>query len=225
MRTNFDPTDGVAPRDLLDRCYTDPDLARFLVAFAYAEGLSRSARVLENSVGDGAILTALLEAGHEPSAITVVDLDPLAPGLGIAVRAGATTIAGVSFLDAVPASPITPAPFDLAIGNPPYSGATASEVDGAEAFVRAALVVSTAVLYLQPLLFLGGSGRYDRGLFRHLAHVEALSPRPRFHGPGVRSKRPGGKPGGAQMEYGALLYDRAHRDREAWTGGHSRWRS
>lgn len=205
-------------RDPLDRCYTPPDLARFLVAWAYVCGLSKSARVLESSVGDGAFLVALLEAGHDPEAIEVFDIDPDAAGLRIAARAGCLAVRG-SFLTAPP--PATP--YDLSIGNPPYSGATSSEVDGAEAFVLASVAAARLTLFLQPLLFLGGAGRYDRGFFERLAHVEALSPRPRFHGPGVRSKKRGKKPGGAQMEYGALVYDRVPRDVPAWTGGHSRW--
>ena len=224
MRTN-----GGGDRDPLDRCYTDPALARAIVRWLHAEGLSKSAHVVEPSVGAGDFLSALLAEGHAPEAITVADLDPSAAGLGLAVRAGAIAVRG-SFLDLVDGAPadtfaavvVGPGGDADAVGD---GGATSGEIDGAEAFVRAGLRVAPIVVYLLPLLLLGGSARYARGIFERLRHVEALSPRPRFHGPGVRSKVPGKKPGGAQMEYGIFVFDRVPRASSAWSGGHMKWKT
>lgn len=102
----------------LGKYLTQIEFCRFVVRLL---PIPRAAMVLEPHVGDGPWVQALLEVGHPADRIIAADIDPGAPGLGLAAAAGCRIFIG-DFLTSTP-----PVPIDWVIGNPPY-GITQAEV-------------------------------------------------------------------------------------------------
>jgi hypothetical protein len=148
-------------RDELDRYYTPPELAAFLVGLLPIEA---GVRVLEPSVGGGAFLRAVQD--RVPSAdLVAIDVDPGAAGLALARQ----SFVGDFLTDDRPTHGI-----DWTIGNPPYRDA--------EAHIRRALDVSRDVAFLLRLAMLESAGRVPLWRDFPARKVWVLAERPSFTG-------------------------------------------
>lgn len=137
--------------------------------------LGHAARIVDAGCGDGAILSVVARLGVRTHKLTGVELNG-----GRAERARALEIPGAAI---VCADYLTwgesqairyrggPKPFDLAIGNPPYSLA----MD----FVQAPLKIADTVAMLLRLPWLASQGRAD-WLRAHTPSVYVLPKRPEF---------------------------------------------
>jgi hypothetical protein len=155
-----------SPAEQLDQYFTPEWLARKLVSFAE---LHRRDRVLEPSCGDGGILRCL------PRNVTIEawEIDPEQVIKAIDAAGAAelqATIRTGDFLDAELGT------FDVAIMNPPFTGA--------EKHIARALSVAKRVIALVPLATLATVGRrevlWDRCVVTKIAVIDG---RPRFGGP------------------------------------------
>lgn len=146
--------------DPLDRHYTPLELARLCVRAAAEAGVNPST-ILEPSCGGGAFVVACREVWPD-ARVTACDLDPDAKGLAMARSA----IVG-DFL----ATDLER--FDLVIGNPPFTGATAIS------HVTKAREVGHTTGFILPWSCLGGVGRwaYHMGK-RRPAAAWPICPRP-----------------------------------------------
>jgi hypothetical protein len=123
-------------------------------------------RVVEPSVGGGAWVRALR---HYGASVHACDVDPAAPGLVLA-----DTHHVGSYLDDQARRPA-----DLVIGNPPYC-------DPVQSWVTTAVMDAPWVAYLLRSSVLGSRGRSGWWAAHPPEVVWALSPRPRWEGPGAQ---------------------------------------
>ena len=150
----------------LSQWFTPPELAARIVAWS---GVTRGARVLEPSCGNGAFLGPITEAG---ATVRGVEIDArLAEGMA---GYGYNVVCG----DFLALSPDLFGSFDLVVCNPPYERGADLE------HVRHALKFAPRVVALLKVSFLRGQKR-GRELWRHntLSRLAILSGRPEFSGP------------------------------------------
>ena len=157
-------------RKVLDAYYTDPRVARALVATL---PIRPEWTWLEPSVGAGAFVQALRERhGKRRPVIYGCDLDPRAAGLALCDGGDCGDFLALDLASA--------GGFDAVVGNPPFGDA--------EAHVRRAIAVvreGGIVAFLLRLAFLESARRFRLWSELPPEHVHVLSERPSFTGGGT----------------------------------------
>lgn len=156
---------------------TRPDTANDLVRWA---GIAPGSKVLEPSAGKGNIVSALLAAGAD---VTAIELDPgRAASLGSRFASVDVTCGDFVQLAADPYWRSQRAPFDVVVMNPPDTRGNGPN-GMALSHVLAALSMTPRVIGLLRLAFLEGKERKARVWDRfHLTRLKVLSERERFEG-------------------------------------------
>ena len=196
---------GAAPgRDVLDRYYTPPQLARAVVVALHAmEPISGV--VLEPSAGGGAFARALLDL--TPAEVVVSDLDPRAPALMSTAwdrrRAAGDRVPCASYCrrDFLTIDFLRPS---WVIGNPPYSVA--------EEHIRHALTIAPRVAFLLRASFGSSQGRVPLWRDHPPRHMWQLAQRPSYTGGATDP-----------ADYAVYFWDRDHPGPATFTPGWS-WR-
>lgn len=124
----------------LSQWHTPPWLARRLAGW-----VARGARVLEPSCGGGNLLQALLRAGHSPTNLTGVEIDPAWARHCVDALPGCRIVLG-DFLDDA-SMPFNADEFDVVLMNPPFEG------NGHLRFVLRALEIAPVVIGIFPASF------------------------------------------------------------------------
>lgn len=191
------PSDPAARVRASSAWYTPPEAAAEVAAFCGPPELWNGARILEPSVGGGALLAAMLNIGYattwlhdSPSwQVDAIDLDRRACD---ALR---DRLLGVTvYCDDYLTRPAPAEPYDLAVLNPPYEKGQDS------AFVAKAMDESLRVVALVRLAMLESARSYERVWSR----VESGE----WRMPGLRvfSARPAFMPGGEESDGGKTAF-------------------
>lgn len=192
------PSDPAARVRASSAWYTPPEAAAEVAAFCGPPELWNGARILEPSVGGGALLEAMLAIArkstwlhdHPSWQVDAIDLDHRACA-ALAVKA----IAGVTVhCDNYLTRPAPTKPYDLSVQNPPYEKGQDS------AFVAKAMDESLRVVALVRLAMLESARSYERVWSR----VESGE----WRMPGLRvfSARPAFMPGGEESDGGKTAF-------------------
>ena len=170
-------------RAKLDAYYTDDRVAQAVIDEVIPHILMAEAaplRVLEPHVGGGAWVRALRRLRSPNITITAMDLNPEAAGLALADHA----MPGVDFLELAKGWSSNDVPWDLVVGNPPFS------VNGtvvAHHHLEAAKTVGRWVIMLTRVGLYTAARRRDWVRSCQPCLTYDLAPRPSFTGRGTDS--------------------------------------